>query len=142
MLLQMALFIFYGWVVFQQTHTHLFIHSSISGHLRSLCILAIVNNFLTNIAMCVSFQISVFVIFGKITRSGIYGGCTVLHSTSSVRGFQCLHVLTETRYLFLCDDSCPRGCYVGSRCGFDLYFSQDCDVEGPLHILEYICLQT
>ena len=68
-------------------------------------------------------------------------GCTVLHSTSSVRGFQCLHVFTETRCLFLCDDSCPRGCDVGSRCGFDLYFSQDCDVEGVFYVLiDRLCI--
>ena len=67
-------------------------------------------------------------------------GCTVLRSPSSVRGFQCLHVLTETSYLFLRDDTCPGG-DVGSRRGLDLYFPQDYDVEGLFHVLiGHLCI--
>ena len=45
------------------TH-HIFIHSSISGHLGCFHNLAIVNNTVVNIGVHISFSISVFIFFG------------------------------------------------------------------------------
>ena len=52
------------------------IHSPVDGHLGCFPILAIVNNATMNIGVHVSFQMSVFVLFGFIPRSrtaGSYG---------------------------------------------------------------------
>ena len=76
LLLQMTKFIlFYGWVVFHCFYIHyiFFIHSSVDGYLESFHILAIVNNGAMNVAVHVSFQISVFIFFRYISRSGIIG---------------------------------------------------------------------
>ena len=81
------------------THTHIhsifFIHSPVDRYLSCFHILALVNNASMNIGMHVSFQISVFVFFRYIPRSGIAGsngsfvfsvlgtlhsGCTNLYS--------------------------------------------------------------
>ena len=45
---------------------HVFIHSSVDGHLSCFPILAIVNNAAVNTEVGVAFQISVFVCFGYV----------------------------------------------------------------------------
>ena len=52
-----------------------FIHLSVDGHRGWFHILAILNNADMNIKMHISFQISVFVFFRYIPRSGIAGSC-------------------------------------------------------------------
>ena len=50
-----------------------FIHSSVSGHLGCLCVLAIGNNAVTNTGVHVSFRITVF--SNYMPRSGTAGSC-------------------------------------------------------------------
>ena len=52
---------------------HIFIHSSVHSHLSCFLILATENNAALNIGVHVSFQMSVFIFFGYIPRSGIDG---------------------------------------------------------------------
>ena len=53
------------------TYHIFFIHSSVGGHLGCFHILTIVSNAAMDIGLSVSFQISVFIFFGDIPRSGI-----------------------------------------------------------------------
>ena len=55
------------------TYHIFFIHLSVDGHLDFFHVIAIVNNASVNIVVHVSFQISVFVFFGYIPKSGIAG---------------------------------------------------------------------
>ena len=66
-----------------------FIYSSINGHLGCFLILAIVNNAAVNMggAVQISFQVSAFIFFGKIPRSGIarsYGSHILIFWGTSV----------------------------------------------------------
>ena len=75
MLLQLTKFpSFYGSVVFHcvniYTHTHhIFIYSSVDGHLGSFHILVIVHSTAMNAVVQVSFQISLSFLFGYLPRS-------------------------------------------------------------------------
>ena len=55
-----------------------FIHSTVDGQLSCLHILTTVNNAVMNIGVYVPFQITVFVTFRYIPRSGIAGDTVVL----------------------------------------------------------------
>ena len=57
---------------------HIFIHSSVDGHLGCFHVLATVKNAAVNIEINVSFQICVFVFFQYILRCGIAGNMGVL----------------------------------------------------------------
>ena len=77
MLLQMALFslLFYGRVIFIVYMYHLFVYSSVDGHLGCFHVLAIVSA--VDIGVHVSFQIVVF--FGCMPRSGIADHMVILY---------------------------------------------------------------
>ena len=105
------------------THTHtphiFFIHSSVDGHLGCFHILAIVNDAVLNTGVRVSFQVSVFVFFGYISRNGtarsygnsfsVFWGTSILFSigaapiyipTSTVQEFPFLYILANNCYLW------------------------------------------
>ena len=118
MLLQMALLHSFLWLsaipVYVCTH-HIFIHSSVSGHLGCFHVLATINSAALNIGEHVSFPVIVLSIY--VPRSGIAGsygqlyvflrnlhlvshsGCTNLHSHQSARMFPFLHTLSSICYL-------------------------------------------
>ena len=52
---------------------HVFLHSSVNGHLDCFHILTIVNSAAKNVWVHISFLISVFVLFKYIFRDGITG---------------------------------------------------------------------
>ena len=68
-------FFVYGWVIFHCVYRPHLLYSFIHWwkQLRLLLILALVNNAAMNIVVHVSFQMSVFIFFGKIPRSGTAG---------------------------------------------------------------------
>ena len=74
-----------------------FIHSSVDGHLCGFHSLAIVNKAAMNIEVHVSFQISVFVFFKYMLRSGIAGYCGS-SSFHLLRNFHTGTVLQSTCY--------------------------------------------
>ena len=95
-----------------------FIHSSVSEHLGSFHVLAVVNSAAINIGVHISFLIRVFVFSGYMPRSGIAGSygnsifsflrnlhtvlhsvCTNLHSHHNEGGFPFLHPLSSIYYL-------------------------------------------
>ena len=117
--------------------------SSIDGHLGCFNILATVNNAAMNIEVHVSFQIIVFVFFGKILKSGIaksYGssifnfwGTTILFSivaapiynpTNSLQGFPFSTSSPAFAIPRLFDDGHFNRPEVISHCGFNLHFHQ------------------
>ena len=70
-----------------------FIHSSTDGHLDGFQILTLINNATTNIVVHAYFQISVFVFFVKILRSGI-----ARSYDSSIFSFLSIHYTTPSKY--------------------------------------------
>ena len=100
---------FHGWVVFHYIYIYIiFIHSSIDGPLGCFHIFVMVNNAAVNIGVHVSFQISIFLFFEYIPRSGIAGsygnsifvffkGTSVLFSTALHSGCTNLHSHQQCR---------------------------------------------
>ena len=117
MLLQMAKILFYGWIVFHCTYIHhiFFIHSSAGGHLGCFHILATVNKAAVNIEVHVSFQISVFVFFRYIPRSGSAGSYgssvfsflgNILFSTAVAPVYVPTNSVWELSFLCILANSC------------------------------------
>ena len=118
MLLQVALFHFFlmaEWYSIEYIH-HIFIHSSVDGHLGCCHVLAVVNSAAMNIGVHVSYWI--IILSGYTPRAGIAGsheslflifwGITILFSivatpiyipTNSVGGFPFHHTLSSICYL-------------------------------------------
>ena len=113
---------------------HIFIHSSVDGHLIYFHVLAIINSTAMNIRVHVS--LSILVSSGYTPRigiSGAYGGFipsflrnlhTVFHSgrinlpcTSSERGFPFPHTLSSIHCCRRFDDGHCDWCEVVSHCG-------------------------
>ena len=119
------------------THCFLFIHSSVHENLGCFLVLTIVNNADTNIAVCVSFWVSVFLFFRIYTQWWNFGvqflvvwetsilcfAVSVLMyiSTNSVLLFPFLHMLFNNCCVPF-DESHPDRCEVVSHCGLDLHF--------------------
>ena len=136
-------FFFYSWVIFHCVYTpHLFIHSSVSGHLGDFQVLAIVKSAAVNIGVHVSFCIRVFSRY--MPRSGIAGSYS--NSTFSfLRKFILFSIVAAPIYIptnrvggfpfstpspafitcRLLDDGHSDWCEVIPHCSFGLDFSNN-----------------
>ena len=104
-------FFFNGWAIFHSvcvcvyiyiyiyihTHIQLLYSFNVNGHLACFHILAIVNNAGINICIRVSFQISVFIFFRYIPRSGIVAS----YSSSSFSFWRNCHTVFFTGWINL-----------------------------------------
>ena len=130
---------------------HIFIHSSVDGHLGHFHTLTVVNNALLNIGVHRSFQMSVLevclFVFGYLPRSRIarsYGssvfnflqnlhtvfhsGCTNIQFTFHQQWARIplsLHLCQHLLFVFFFNDSYSDRFEVVSHCGFDLHFFDD-----------------
>ena len=129
----------------------IFIHSYINGHLRWVCLLAVVNMPLST-WMCTYLFVSAFGSFAYVPGSGSAGsnlwGCRmVFHRSCTILGLyqQCLHVPFSPHphqyllFLFFFNNSRPDECKVVSHCGFDLHSLVISDVEHFFMCFSIIC---
>ena len=64
---------------------HIFIHSSVSGHISCFHVMAIVNSAAMNIGVCVSFQIMIFSGYmPRIDMAGSYGNSSFLRDLHTI----------------------------------------------------------
>lgn len=91
----------------------IFIHNFLTGHMFSIFLCLYLGAELLGhmVTLCLNFWGNVR-LFSKAAAQFYI-------PTSRVRGFQCLHILTNT-YLFDC--SSPNDCDVVSHCNFNLHF--------------------
>ena len=111
---------------------HFFICLTIDGHLGCFYNLAIVNNVAINIEVHVSFQISVFIFFRYLSRSGIDGS----YGGSVFRYYRKLHTIFRGG----CSFTFPPKMHSFDRyemmtcVGFDLYVSDDQQSRASFHM--------
>ena len=91
--------VFYGRVASHCLYTHLLPHPSVGAHLGGFRVLATVSNAAMNMRVRMFFQISVFIFFGCISRSGSYGSCLRIYYQHYI--FTPFHVLDVKFYIFL-----------------------------------------
>ena len=120
---------------------HIFISSSVSGHVSCFHVVTIVNSAAMNIGVCVSFQIMIFSGYmPRIDMAGSYGNSSffkeppyytqlvavpVYSPTNNVGRFLFLHTLSVTVCRFF-DDGHFELCEVIHHCSFfDLHFSNN-----------------
>ena len=121
---------------------HIFIHSSVHGHLGCFYVLAIVNSAVMNTGVLASFQIMVFSRYSPgvgllghmVALFLFFKGTSMLFSivvvpihipTNSVGGFLFLHTFSSTYCLQAFGDGHSDQCEVIPHCSFDLHFSNN-----------------
>ena len=128
---------------------HIFIHSSVDGHIDYLRILVIINSAARNVGTHVSFWSSVFVFLRYIPRVELLGRIVVLFlvfffsetsvlfsivSASIYIPINGVCILTSICYLWSFDDSLSDRCEVIPHCGLDLHCPDDEWWWVPFHV--------
>ena len=82
------------------------------------------------------------VVFLRKLHFVLHSGCTISIHTNSVQGFSFLHILANTYFLFVFDNSHLNRCEMMAHCGFDFYFPVISDVEHVFMCLLAICISS